>query len=298
MVAAAVAASAAVTAGTSYLSSKSQASAAGQAAGLSYEAQMAAIAEQRRQYDQTREDLAPYRETGENALTQYAALYGIGRGGDPDAPEFLTERYQSGTHDTTMKQMSADGNYEEVVTGTEPVYSTRQVANPDYHPGNAFLTREEMQAARDRFMETPGYQFRFDEGVRALDRSASARGRMLGGGHERELLRYGQGIGAAEFDNYANRLAGIAGMGQGSTTTLAGIGQNTANNIAGAYQTGAGQQGDALMAAGTARASGYAGIGNAFNQGTQNYLLYNYLNQSQAATPAAFTTPASVGAYA
>lgn len=36
------------------------------------------IAEQRRQYDQTRADFAPYRETGYRALDSLAGLYGVG----------------------------------------------------------------------------------------------------------------------------------------------------------------------------------------------------------------------------
>ena len=134
------------------------------------------------------------------------------------------------------------------------------------------LTTEEMQAARDRFMETPGYQFRFDEGLRALDRSASARGRLLGGGYGRELTRYGQGVASAEFENYANRLASLAGMGMGATTASATLGENAAGRIASTMMTGAGQQGSTIMAAGTARASGYVGATNAAMGGINNLL--------------------------
>jgi hypothetical protein len=145
-----------------------------------------------------------------------------------------------------------------------------------------------MQAARDRFMETPGYTFRFDEGIRARDRSAAARGSLRGGGYGRELTRYGQGIASEEFTNYANRLAGLAGMGQGATTSSATLGGAAAGNISNALMTGAaGQantlmggaraQGSAIMAAGTARASGYAGAANAIGGGMQNLMLWNLL---------------------
>ena len=146
------------------------------------------------------------------------------------------------------------------------------------------LTTEEMQAARDRFEVTPGYQFRFEEGLRALDRSASARGRLLGGGYGRELVRYGQGVASAEFENYANRLASLALMGQGATTASATLGSGTAGNIgnlltsgaqgrAGTLMSGAAGQANALLGAGTARASGYAGVANAAMGGIGN-LLY------------------------
>ena len=46
------------------------------------------------------------------------------------------------------------------------------------------------------FFQSPGYQFRQDEGIRAIDRSASARGQLMSGGTLRELQRYGQGLAA------------------------------------------------------------------------------------------------------
>lgn len=127
------------------------------------------------------------------------------------------------------------------------------------------------------FFKSPGYEFRFDEGVRARDRSASARGTLLGGGYGRELTRYGQGFATGEFTNYANRLAALAGMGQGSTTATATLGAQTGANIGNTLMSGARGQGAAIMAAGTARASGYAGAANAITGGAQNWMLYNML---------------------
>lgn len=265
-----------VGAGLSLLAGGSQSSSAGAAFGVTEEAIRASIAEQRRQYDQTREDFAPYRETGANALSQYAALYGIGRGGDPDQPEFLDERFQSGTESyiESIYDDYGEGDWDtRDFVRTRPSFSTRQVPNPDYAPGNAFLSRDEMAAARSRFMETPGYQFRMEEGVNALDRSAAARGNLRGGGYAQALTRYAQGVASDEFNNYANRLAGIAGMGQGATQSVATLGQNTANSISNTLMAGAGMQGNALMAAGTARASGFAGAANSINSGMQNILL-------------------------
>ncbi len=272
-------------AAASLLAGSEQADAAEDAAQLQLQGQREAIAEQRRQYEQTREDFAPYRETGVNALAQYAALYGIGRGTTSMEPEFLTERYQTGTERVPIYTQGqwlgheAGGGMERQLLRYDdrPTYATREVANPAYDPDSGFLSRDEMQAARDRFMETPGYQFRFDEGLRALDRSASARGRLGSGGRDRELIRYGQGIAADEFQTYADRLAGIAGMGQGATTTTATLGQQSSNAISNALQTGAARAGGYIADAGTARASGYVGAANAVNRGFQNALMAAYL---------------------
>ncbi len=222
--AAAIIGSTIIGAGASLLAGGAQSKSAKKAAKLQAGATSESIEEIRRQYDLSRQDLAPYRLAGFNALAPYAALYGVG-------PE-------------------------------------------------GALSKEEMQAARDRFMETPGYQFRFDEGLRALDRSASARGKLLGGGYGRELTRYGQGIASSEFTNYANRLAGLAGMGQGATSTTATLGAQASGNIANTLTSGARSQGSAIMAAGTARASGYAGSANAALGGINNYLFAQAMGMS------------------
>ena len=273
--------------GAALLAGGAQADAASEAAALQAQATRESVGEQRRQFNLLRGDLAPYRETGANALAQYAALYGIGRGG-------------GGTAGTTEQNVhdfipAGPNNF---FQGANTLAEHRAIqarfdANPQAfgapegfpnttggeEGSSGFLSQEEMQAARDRFMETPGYQFRFDEGIRALDRSASATGRLRGGGYTRELTRYAQGVASGEFENYANRLSGLAGMGQGSTVSTGTLGVQTGANIGNTLMAGAAGQGNALMAAGTARASGYAGAANAASGGAQNWMLYNLLQR-------------------
>lgn len=134
-----------------------------------------------------------------------------------------------------------------------------------------FIEGKGMQA----FKKTPGYRFRMREGTRALDRSASARGRLMSGGHERELLRYGQGLASEEFGNYANRLASLAGIGQSATSQTAALGQQTGANMAALGLQGAQGAGNAMFNAGTARASGYVGAANAFT-GAGNNAMFLY----------------------
>lgn len=155
---------------------------------------------QYKQYKTTRRDLAPYRETGYDALGALSDLFLPGEGEGGDAPDFSA------------------------------------------------------------FYESPGYNFRFDEGVRALDRSASAKGRLMSGGHERELTRYGQGFASGEYNNYVNRLAALAGIGQTATTQTGQFGADAAR-----------AQGQFIGNAGTARASGYVGTANALLEGQRNF---------------------------
>jgi hypothetical protein len=102
------------------------------------------------------------------------------------------------------------------------------------------------------FQTDPGYEFRVDEGMRALDRGAAASGGLLSGGYARRAIRYGQDYASNEYTNVYNRIANIAGLGQVSA------GQSgQAALYAGA------QMGNAASNAGAARASGYTAQGNA-----------------------------------
>lgn len=110
------------------------------------------------------------------------------------------------------------------------------------------------ERAMEQFQTSPGYQFRMDQGIEAIERSNAASGRLNSGATLRDLTQFGQGIASQEFNNYANRLAGIAGIGQTATSQTANLGAAAASN-----------QGNALMQAGQARASGYQGSANAMN---------------------------------
>ena len=115
------------------------------------------------------------------------------------------------------------------------------------------------------FYKSPGYQFRFDEGQRALETSAAARGGLMSGGMGRELTRYGQGFASGEFGNYANRLASLAGVGQ---TAAFGTGQ-LGSAAAGQFGRTSSGLAQTVMSGGQAQAAGIVGSGNAWSQGIQ-----------------------------
>lgn len=275
MVAAAVIGGAAISAGASMMSSSEQADSAEAAAAAQGDATALSVMEQRRQFDLTREDLAPYREIGSSALTKLAALYGVDRVGPTGRPGYInTPQVEMVALKDRFKQL---GPGEHTIPGYgtyDVVFRDGQFAGADKRISGA--SSSEAGPYGD-FQETPGYQFAFDEGLRALDRSAAARGRLQGGGYGRELTRYGQGMANQEFNTYANRLASLAGVGQQATTAGAQFGAQTAAGIGNTLMTGAQAQGNALQNAGTARASGYAGVGNAINAGANNYMFYNAL---------------------
>jgi hypothetical protein len=118
----------------------------------------------------------------------------------------------------------------------------------------------------------PSYSFRFQEGLKALDRQAAARSGLISGGALKAAQRYGQDVASTEFGNAYNRLASRAGFGQTASTNMGGAASN--------FGTMAGNN---MMAGANARASGYMGGANALSSGLSQYMNYtqsqNLLNR-------------------
>ena len=129
-----------------------------------------------------------------------------------------------------------------------------------------------MQSGDVMGMMDPSYQFRLGEGMKALERTASARGGLISGGALKAAQRYGQDVASTEFGNAYNRLAGLAGVGQTATGAMGSA----------ANQFGA-NAGNLMTGAAAARASGYVGGANALTSGLGQYMNYtqgqNLLNR-------------------
>jgi hypothetical protein len=101
----------------------------------------------------------------------------------------------------------------------------------------------------------PGYQFRLNEGTKALERSAAARGMLFSGATGKGLTRYAQDYASNEYDKSFNRLGVLSGSGQVATRDInsasGAFGANAANNI---------------MASGRDRASAYETSGKAWGK--------------------------------
>lgn len=155
---------------------------------------------------------------------------------------------------------------------------------------NALQTIEdfpEFEFTADNFnqFKDPSYDFRMQEGINALDRSAAARGRILSGAQDRAVTRYGSNLASQEYGNAFNRALAtyqqnlgtqqsLAGIGQSATNVVSQAGQQMASNVGNITMQSAQQQGNALIAGGAAKAQGYANIGQSVNTGIGNYLLY------------------------
>lgn len=130
------------------------------------------------------------------------------------------------------------------------------------------------------YTKSPGYQFRLNEGLNAAQQSAAARGSLNSGATLRGLTEYGQNFATNDYNNWLQRLSGLATIGQNSAAGSAAAGQNFAGQ-AGQTLTNQGNSLAQLFSAGGANAaSGAVAQGNAWNNGIQNALVaYSRLGQ-------------------
>lgn len=94
-------------------------------------------------------------------------------------------------------------------------------------------------AAMAQFQASPDYNFRLNEGARALTARNAALGIQDSGAAQRSALQYSQGLASQEYGNYASRLAALAGVGQTAANNNAQVGQNYANSVGNLYQNNA-----------------------------------------------------------
>jgi hypothetical protein len=131
----------------------------------------------------------------------------------------------------------------------------------------------------NQFQQDPGYAFRLSEGMKALDRSAAARGGLLSGATLKGAQRYGQDLGSQEYMNAFNRYQTERNAQLNPLQSLAGVGQTATNTLTGA----AGQMGQNLATGygnvANARASGYVGGTNALTSALGTGL--NYMQNQQ-----------------
>lgn len=111
------------------------------------------------------------------------------------------------------------------------------------------------------FQKDPGYDFRMQEGMKALDRSAAARGSLQSGATLKALSRYNQDFAANEYNNAYNRFNADRDRRFGRLSSLAGMGQNAVNTTIGAGTNYANAVGGNLMSLGNAGAANRLAIG-------------------------------------
>lgn len=76
---------------------------------------------------------------------------------------------------------------------------------PQFRPAPAFSFPDFQSPTADDVLGDPGYQFRLEQGRKAIETSASARGLLNSGGNLSDILGFGQQLGSQEFGNVFDR---------------------------------------------------------------------------------------------
>lgn len=126
----------------------------------------------------------------------------------------------------------------------------------------------------DDFEKDPGYQFRMDEGKKAIENSAASRGGLLSGATLKAIAKYGQDFASNEFGNAYNRYNNDMTTRFNRLATLSGFGQTAANTIDNAGINTAARIGDNQLQIGNAKAASSIATGNAINNGLNNLSSY------------------------
>lgn len=159
-------------------------------ADASREASAASIAEQRRQFDLTRDDYAPWREAGANALTRL-----VGRL-DTQTPGDLP-RFQ--------------------YAGQPPPAFTNTAQLPGYQGGDRF------QFDPSRIADNPNYQFVRDSALDAADRVLASQGKFGSGNRVAEIMKLSAGLASNEIGNEFQRQLAASGTNYQRGVTDFGI---------------------------------------------------------------------------
>lgn len=125
--------------------------------------------------------------------------------------------------------------------------------------------KQDQQNAFSRFQASPDYNFRLQQGQKALDQSAAARGNLLSGKQVKASQEYGGNLASGEYNNWFGKLTGVANTG-----LTAAQGENTSNLASTQLQNQAlAQQGAYGMQGANALAGGIMnGFNNAISLGT------------------------------
>jgi hypothetical protein len=230
---------------------------------------------------QSLELLDPYTDLGRNSSRKLSELLGVadpeGYAKRPELQDFedqlRNEHFQKYGKDyqrnsnVAGQTVQAKQMYNEALKKWEAGKAEYEAANPN-SGGSGNLLKA---FTNEDFVKDPGYEFRQQEGNKALERSAAARGGLYSGAALKALDRYNQDYASNEFTNAFNRdaankartfsfLSGSAGQGlqaagagvnagQNAANQNSQIQQNLGNNLSNMYQANADNQSNLFQSA-------------------------------------------------
>lgn len=198
------------------------------------------IAGQSNAYNTIRSDFAPWQTTGGNAMIALADALGISR------PTTFPGAAGGGYLDrvgapvggpaldgSTPSGGSAPGGIiggllgRIIGTGAGGATTTPPYFPPGMTVGGGSTGTPGM-TPQTGFQASPGYQWQFNEGVRAVDSAAATDGLLGSGARLKALTKFGQGVANQDYYNYLGKLFDMSRMGAAATERVADAGMGTA----------------------------------------------------------------------
>jgi hypothetical protein len=143
------------------------------------------------------------------------------------------------------------------------------------------------------YLQSPGYNWLVQQGVDAIDRGASATGKLDSGQRSKDLMAYGQGLASQDYGNFLgrygdllNRYSGIAGTGQTASSAMGSYGQNYANQAGQNMIAGGNAQAAGMINAANANTGMWSNLSQIGSNAANQYMMYNYLNRNTGSTTA------------
>lgn len=259
-----------------------------------------------RRFEQVRSDMGPYRGAGTSALQRLMYLTGIGGGpgGGPRSLDAITAELRKGGRFNIPGQRLEQGRPQQFEGGegsgpiTSYIFSDGTMSDsPMRMVGSNSIDEKGLASEAQRlfdmeaksstdpefgslmrdfslqdFYKDPGYQFRLEEGEKALQRGAVARGMAKSTPGLKALMRYSSDLASGEFSAAYGRNMADRSFKMGSLQHLAGMGQNAAAQTGSMGMSAAAASAEAAIAGGAALAQGRMGSASAWNNAIQGGL--------------------------
>lgn len=200
----------------------------------------AALALQKQIFDTTRADLSPWTMVGQSALFQLSDALGVSRPvtmpnlGVLQSPTagFMGSPPVSSGGASTAAPTTGSGLIAQYagfgLPGLIAQYAKQQAAQPP--TGGTTTATPPTMTQGTGFQTSPGYQFAFNQGVKAVDAGAATQGLLGSGARLKALTEFGQGMANQEYWNYLNQLGNLMSAGQNAAAQTGTFGANYANS--------------------------------------------------------------------
>lgn len=156
---------------------------------------------------------------------------------------------------------------------------------------NPALTTSFAAPTQAQAAATPGYQFTLNNGLKAVQNSASARGLGVSGAAQKGAASYATGLADSTYNDTYNRALSTYNTNQTTATNqynkllgLVGVGENAAAQVGNNATQATASSNNELTSGAAASAAGTVGSANAINSGvsgaTNSALTYALLNKT------------------